>query len=219
LNIDCYTPKGTISKTKVKLDDNIFGVQPNDSLVHQIFVSQRANLRSGNAATKNRSMVVGSTRKIRRQKGLGLARKGSIKSPLQVGGGVTFGPSPRNFGKKIPKQMNRQAIKSMLSDKLLAKKLVILDFNGEYAKPSTKDFVTMLSKLNIDSSCLILTHGLNREFFLSSRNVPKVSVMSAERVSVYDLLQNEWVVLLKNSVDLLESRLNTNIIRRKEIQG
>jgi large subunit ribosomal protein L4 len=219
LNIDCYTPKGTVSKTKVKLDDSIFSIKPNDSLVHQVFVSQRANLRRGTASTKNRSMVVGSTRKIRKQKGLGLARKGSIKSPLQVGGGVTFGPSPRNFGKRIPKQMNRQAIKSMLSDKLLAKKLILLDFKGEYPKPSTKDFVAMLSKLKIDSSCLILTNELNREFFLSSRNVPKVSVMSAERVSVYDLLQNEWVVLLKNSVDLLETRLNSSITRRKEIQG
>ena len=118
-------------------DDGIFNFEANPSLVHQVFVSQRANLRSGTASTKNRSQIVGSTRKIRPQKGSGAARKGSIKSPIQVGGGITFGPSPRSFSKRIPRKMNRNAIKSMLSDKLSDKKLLILDSQGIYEEPST----------------------------------------------------------------------------------
>ena len=207
MNIAYYTEKGSLSKQKVKLDDGIFDFEANPSLVHQVFVSQRANLRSGTASTKNRSQIVGSTRKIRPQKGSGAARKGSIKSPIQVGGGITFGPSPRSFSKRIPRKMNRNAIKSMLSVKLSDKKLLILDSQGIYEEPSTKQLSEMLKKLKIASSCLILTKSQDRSFFLSARNIKNVSVMTFDKVNVLSLLNHDWVIVLKDAVESLETNL------------
>ena len=218
MNIVYYTEKGSLSKQKVKLDDGIFNFEANPSLVHQVFVSQRANLRSGTASTKNRSQIVGSTRKIRPQKGSGAARKGSIKSPIQVGGGITFGPSPRSFSKRIPRKMNRNAIKSMLSDKLSDKKLLILDSQGIYEEPSTKQLSEMLKKLKIDSSCLILTKSQDRSFFLSARNIKNVSVMTFDKVNVLSLLNHDWVIVLKDAVESLETNLKSDITRKKIIK-
>lgn len=218
MNIEYYTEKGSLAKQKVKLDDSIFAFETNSDLVHQVFVSQRANLRSGTASTKNRSQIVGSTRKIRRQKGLGMARKGSIKSPIQVGGGVTFGPSPRSFSKRIPRKMNRNAIKSMLSDKLSEKKLLVLDTKGSYDEPSTKRFSEMLKNLKVDSSCLILTKNQDRSFFLSARNITNVSMMTFDKVNVLSLLNNDWIILLKDAIESLEANLNSDITRKKTIK-
>ncbi|MFL2634437.1 MAG: 50S ribosomal protein L4 [Dehalococcoidia bacterium] len=218
MNIAYYTEKGSLSKQKVKLDDGIFDFEANPSLVHQVFVSQRANLRSGTASTKNRSQIVGSTRKIRPQKGSGAARKGSIKSPIQVGGGITFGPSPRSFSKRIPRKMNRNAIKSMLSDKLSDKKLLILDSQGIYEEPSTKQLSEMLKKLKIASSCLILTKSQDRSFFLSARNIKNVSVMTFDKVNVLSLLNHDWVIVLKDAVESLETNLKSDITRKKIIK-
>tara|TARA_Y100000817_G_scaffold283154_1_gene248895 strand:- start:6 stop:665 length:660 start_codon:yes stop_codon:yes gene_type:complete len=218
MNIAYYTEKGSLSKQKVKLDDGIFNFEANPSLVHQVFVSQRANLRSGTASTKNRSQIVGSTRKIRPQKGSGAARKGSIKSPIQVGGGITFGPSPRSFSKRIPRKMNRNAIKSMLSDKLSDKKLLILDSQGIYEEPSTKQLSEMLKKLKIASSCLILTKSQDRSFFLSARNIKNVSVMTFDKVNVLSLLNHDWVIVLKDAVESLETNLKSDITRKKIIK-
>ena len=218
MNIVYYTEKGSLSKQKVKLDDGIFDFEANPSLVHQVFVSQRANLRSGTASTKNRSQIVGSTRKIRPQKGSGAARKGSIKSPIQVGGGITFGPSPRSFSKRIPRKMNRNAIKSMLSDKLSDKKLLILDSQGIYEEPSTKQLSEMLKKLKIASSCLILTKSQDRSFFLSARNIKNVSVMTFDKVNVLSLLNHDWVIVLKDAVESLETNLKSDITRKKIIK-
>ena len=218
MNIAYYTEKGSLSKQKVKLDDGIFDFEANPSLVHQVFVSQRANLRSGTASTKNRSQIVGSTRKIRPQEGSGAARKGSIKSPIQVGGGITFGPSPRSFSKRIPRKMNRNAIKSMLSDKLSDKKLLILDSQGIYEEPSTKQLSEMLKKLKIASSCLILTKSQDRSFFLSARNIKNVSVMTFDKVNVLSLLNHDWVIVLKDAVESLETNLKSDITRKKIIK-
>ena len=218
MNIVYYTEKGSLSKQKVKLDDGIFDFEANPSLVHQVFVSQRANLRSGTASTKNRSQIVGSTRKIRPQKGSGAARKGSIKSPIQVGGGITFGPSPRSFSKRIPRKMNRNAIKSMLSDKLSDKKLLILDSQGIYEEPSTKQLSEMLKKLKIASPCLILTKSQDRSFFLSARNIKNVSVMTFDKVNVLSLLNHDWVIVLKDAVESLETNLKSDITRKKIIK-
>ena len=218
MNIAYYTEKGSLSKQKVKLDDGIFDFEANPSLVHQVFVSQRANLRSGTASTKNRSQIVGSTRKIRPQKGSGAARKGSIKSPIQVGGGITFGPSPRSFSKRIPRKMNRNAIKSMLSDKLSDKKLLILDSQGIYEEPSTKQLSELLKKLKIASPCLILTKSQDRSFFLSARNIKNVSVMTFDKVNVLSLLNHDWVIVLKDAVESLETNLKSDITRKKIIK-
>ena len=218
MNIAYYTEKGSLSKEKVRLDDGIFDFEANPSLVHQVFVSQRANLRSGTASTKNRSQIVGSTRKIRPQKGTGAARKGSIKSPIQVGGGITFGPSPRSFSKRIPRKMNRNAIKSMLSDKLSDKKLLILDSQGIYEEPSTKQLSEMLKKLKIDSSCLILTKSQDRSYFLSARNIKNDSVMTIDKVNVLSLLNHNWVIVLKDAIESLETNLKSDITRKKIIK-
>ena len=218
MNIAYYTEKGSLSKQKVKLDDGIYDFEANPALVHQVFVSQRANLRSGTASTKNRSQIVGSTRKIRPQKGTGAARKGSIKSPIQVGGGITFGPSPRSFSKRIPRKMNRNAIKSMLSDKLSDKKLLILDSQGIYEEPSTKQLSEMLKKLKIASSCLILTKSQDRSFFLSARNIKNVSVMTFDKVNVLSLLNHNWVIVLKDAIESLETNLKSDITRKKIIK-
>ena len=144
--------------------------------------------------------------------------EGSIKSPIQVGGGITFGPSPRSFSKRIPRKMNRNAIKSMLSDKLSDKKLLILDSQGIYEEPSTKQLSEMLKKLKIASSCLILTKSQDRSFFLSARNIKNVSVMTFDKVNVLSLLNHDWVIVLKDAVESLETNLKSDITRKKIIK-
>ena len=155
----------------IDVDDAVFAIEPNEAVVHQTLLAQLAARRAGTASTKTRSEVRGSTRKIRRQKGLGMARMGSNRSPLRRGGGVVFGPSPRSYAQRLPKRMRRLAIRSVLASRAQEERLHVVSDLG-FDQPSTKAVISLLSNLNVERSTLIVTGAADRAAYLSARNVP-----------------------------------------------
>jgi len=188
----------------IEVDDAVFGIEPNDAVVHQTLLAQLAARRAGSASTKSRGEVRGSTRKIRRQKGLGAARQGSIRSPLHRGGGVVFGPKPRDYTQKLPKQMRRLAIRSVLAARARDARLSVVSDLG-LTNPSTKAIVSLLKALEIEKSALIVTGATDRAAFVSGRNVPGVDVLPADTINVADLLAHQTLVLTVDAVRRIEA--------------
>jgi len=188
----------------IEVDDAVFGIEPNDAVVHQTLLAQLAARRAGTASTKTRGEVRGSTRKIRRQKGLGAARQGAIRSPLQRGGGVVFGPSPRDYTQKLPKRMRRLAIRSVLAARARDNRLRVVSDLG-LSNPSTKAIVALLKALEIEKSALIVTANADRAAFVSGRNVPGVDVLPADTLNVADLLAHQQLVLTVDAVRRIEA--------------
>jgi large subunit ribosomal protein L4 len=188
----------------IDVDDAVFGIEPNNAVVHQTLLAQLAARRAGSASTKSRGEVRGSTRKIRRQKGLGAARQGSIRSPLQRGGGVVFGPKPRDYTQKLPKQMRRLAIRSVLAARARDQRLSVVSDLG-LANPSTKGVVALLKALDIEKSALIVTGAMDRAAFVSGRNVPGVDVLPADTINVADMLAHQTLVLTVDAVRRIEA--------------
>ncbi|MEE8337325.1 MAG: 50S ribosomal protein L4 [Dehalococcoidia bacterium] len=188
----------------IEVDDAVFGIEPNEAVVHQTLVAQLAARRSGSANTKSRGEVRGSTRKIRRQKGLGMARMGSNRSPIRRGGGVAFGPSQRSYVKKLPKRMRRLAIRSVLASRVAEERLTVVDSLG-MEQPSTKAAKALLGALEIERSALIVTGGADRMAMLSVRNVPGVSVTPADTLSVAEMLGHQRLVLTVDAVRRIEA--------------
>ena len=188
---------------EVELNDAIFGIEPNESVVFDAIMMQRASLRQGTHAVKNRSAVRGGGRKPWRQKGTGRARQGSIRSPQWRGGGVVFGPTPRSYSYKLPKKVRRLAIKSVLSEKVAENNLVVVDalsFNA----PKTKDFKEVLSKLDVSTKVLVVLENGNDFAALSARNLPNVSVISADNVSVLDVVNNTKMLITQAALTQVE---------------
>lgn len=188
----------------IDVDDAVFGIEPNEAVVHQTLVAQLAARRSGSANTKTRSQVRGSTRKIRRQKGLGMARMGTNRSPIRRGGGVAFGPSQRSYVKKLPKRMRRLAIRSVLASRVAEERLTVVDSLG-MDEPSTKAAKALLGALEIERSALIVTGAADRMAMLSVRNVPGVSVTPADILSVAEMLGHQQLVLTVDAVRRIEA--------------
>ncbi|MDP6607183.1 MAG: 50S ribosomal protein L4 [Dehalococcoidia bacterium] len=189
--------------TAIDVDDAVFGIEPNEAVVHQTLVAQLAARRSGSANTKSRGQVRGSTRKIRRQKGLGMARMGSNRSPLRRGGGVAFGPSQRSYAKKLPKRMRRLAIRSVLASRVAEERLAVVD-ELAIAEPSTKAIVSLLESIEIGRSALIVTAESDRAALLSARNVSGVGVTPADTLNVADMLAHRTLVLTTAAVRRIE---------------
>jgi large subunit ribosomal protein L4 len=189
----------------IDLRDDVFGVDVNVPLVHQVLKAQLAGRRQGTAKTKTKSEVRGGGRKPFRQKGTGNARQGSTRSPLQPGGGQNFGPQPRSYEQATPKEMVRGALRSVLSDRVKAKRLLVVDeFKLEAVK--TKILDTLLKeKLQLDQ--VLIVDDANRNLELSGRNIPKIKVLRTEGLNVYDVVRNEWVVITKRAVQAIETRL------------
>lgn len=189
---------------KVELNDNIFGVDPSEHAIYLEVKQYLANQRQGTSKTKERAEIAGSTRKIKRQKGTGTARAGSIKSPIFRGGGTIFGPRPRNYGFKLNKKVRHLARKSALSVKAKENSIVILeDFNLE--APKTKEMVAIKGNLKIaDKKSLFVLPTENNNIYLSSRNLKDVSVVTASELSTYQILNANTVVLLEGSVKKIE---------------
>ena len=202
--VDVVTIKGE-KVSQIELSDEIFKVDIKSCVLHEAVVSQLAAKRAGNASVKRRSDIVGSNRKLYRQKGTGRARKGNIKSPILRGGGVVFGPSPRSFAVKVNKKVKRLALKMALSSKLKQEELTIID-RFELERIKTKDFVDILNELNI-KSVLIVTDTKNENLEKSSRNVPGTKVLRAEGLNVYDVLKYNQLLLLEPSIKGIEGRL------------
>ena len=196
--------EGKESGRKVTLNDQIFGIEPSDHAIYLDVKQYMANQRQGTHKSKERGDVSGSTRKIKRQKGTGTARAGSIKSPVFRGGGTIFGPRPRNYGFKLNKKVKLLARKSALSYKASENGILVLeDFNLE--APKTKEMVTIMSNLQIaDKKSLFVLPVENNNIYLSSRNLQDISVVTASELNTYQILNAKTIVLLESSVNKIE---------------
>ncbi len=202
--VDVINQKGK-KVSQAELADGCFNVEVKSSVLHEVVTMQLAKRRAGAAAVKNRSDVRGSTRKLFRQKGTGRARRGNIKSPLLRGGGVAFGPQPKDWGYKVPKKVRRLALKMALSSKFQDEALTVVDqISLEAIK--TKDFAAILADLEIDNA-LIVTTAKDERLELSSRNLPDVKILRTEGLNVYDILRYNHLVLLEPSIKQIEGRL------------
>jgi len=197
--------EGKDTGRKVKLNDSIFGIEPND---HAIYLDTRhymANQHQGTHKAKHRGEVSGSTRKIKRQKGTGTARAGSIKNPLFRGGGRIFGPEPRYYGFDLNKKIKQLARKSALSYKASSNNIIVLeDFSFE--APKTKEMIKMGSSLNIvNKKSLIVLSEQNKNIYLSSRNVQGVEVVTASELNTYKIMRASTLVLVESAIDVLQA--------------
>ena len=191
---------------EIELNDAIFGIEPNEAVLFDAVIAQRASLRQGNHKVKNRSEVAGGGRKPWRQKGTGRARQGSIRSPQWRGGGIVFGPTPRSYSYKLPKKVRRLALKSALSAKVLEQKVVVLDALT-FEAPKTKAFVEVLKALSIESKALFVTAELEENVVKSASNIQGVTVVSATGINVLDLVGHDTVVFTKAAVEKVEEVL------------
>lgn len=182
----------------LKVDESALGGDVNFSLLKQAIVMYHANDRVGTAATKGRSMVAGSTRKLFRQKGTGNARIGNIRTGKRVGGGVTFAKLPRDFGKRMPKKQRRMAAKSAVLEKLLSNNVIVVDeLNME--KPRTKEFTLILGNLKINRSCLVMISDADENVYKSARNIPEVSVMPVSQLNAGDVCNHNKLLFTKQA--------------------
>jgi large subunit ribosomal protein L4 len=190
---------------KVNLYDSIFGIEPNDHAIYLDTKQYMANQRQGTHKSKQRSEVSGSTRKIKRQKGTGTARAGSIKNPLFRGGGRTFGPMPRYYGFRLNKKVKQLARKSALSYKASSNNIIVLeDFSFE--APKTKEILKMSNNLNIaDKKSLIVLPEQNKNIYLSARNIQGVEVVTANELSTYEIMKASTLVFVESAVDVLQA--------------
>jgi large subunit ribosomal protein L4 len=179
---------------QIEINDSVFGVPFNEAAVHQVMVGMQANLRQGTADSKSRGDIVGSTKKLYRQKGTGYARAGSKKSPTRRGGGSAFGPKPRDYRQDIPKKLRRLAIRCVLSSKAGEGDLKILDsFN--FDEPKTRKMVEVLDALKIDSSALIITENAETNVIKSARNIPQVITSPARTINILDILSHKTLLM------------------------
>lgn len=191
---------------EIELNDAVFGIEPNNHVMFEAVVMQRASLRQGTHKTKIRSEVAGGGRKPWKQKGTGRARQGSIRSPQWRGGGTVFGPVPRSYSYKLPKKVRRLAIKSALSSKVQAENILVLE-SLVFDAPKTKDFTNVLKGLSVNSKALIVTAGLEENVALSARNIPGVTVVAADGINVLDVLNHDKLIMTKAAVEKVEEVL------------
>ncbi|WP_277583935.1 50S ribosomal protein L4 [Psychrobacillus antarcticus] len=191
---------------EIELNDKVFGIEPNESVLFEAIISQRASLRQGNHKVKNRSEVAGGGRKPWKQKGTGRARQGSIRSPQWRGGGVVFGPTPRSYSFKLPRKVRRLALLSALSTKAREESIVVLE-GLAFDAPKTKDFLKVLSNLSIDKKALFVTADLDETVALAARNIPGITVVSATGINVLDLIGHNKLVMTKAAVEKVEEVL------------
>ena len=199
---------GKKTSKKIKLDISVFGVEPNNHAIYLDIKSYLANKRQGTHKTKQRADIKGSTRKIKKQKGTGTARAGSIKNPLFRGGGRIFGPTPRDYSQKVNKKVKRLARKSALSIKAKEKSIFIVeDFQME--KPSTKEFIKMLSALGLaGKKNLLVLEELNKNVYLSSRNLKNSNVVINSELNTYGISNANNLIISEGAVPKIESLLN-----------
>lgn len=206
-------PKVTLYNTagaaagEIELDDSVFGVEYNEAVIHQAVVRQMANERLGTHATKTRGLVRGGGRKPWKQKGTGRARVGSIRSPLWVGGGTVFGPTPRSHAKDMTRKARQLAVKSALSEKLRANELIVVDAIN-FDAPKTKEVVKFLAAFNVDGKALIVDGGTaSGNTVLSARNIPGVKAYAPSGLNIYDIVHYTKLFLTQDAVKKIEEVL------------
>lgn len=197
--------EGKETGRKVNLNDSVFGIEPNDHAIYLDAKQYMANQRQGTHKSKERGEVSGSTRKLKRQKGTGTARAGSIKNPLFRGGGRVFGPKPRNYGFKLNKKMKQLARKSALSYKASNNKIIVLeDFSLEV--PKTKEMIRISNNLvNENKNLLFVLAERNKNVYLSSRNIQGVEVINATELTTYDIMKASTLIFMESAIDVLQA--------------
>ena len=205
MQISVYNNAG-LEIDKIELDEAVFGLQPNEAVVHQALVRQLANSRQGTADTKTRREVSGSSRKLYKQKHTGMARAGNKRSPLRRGGGVIFGPHPRSYRQAMPKKMRRLAIRSILSAKVADEELKVIDTFG-LEEPKTKQMAQVLQALGIESSALLVTADLDTTVFKSARNIAMVKTLPASMLNVVDIISHNTLLMTVDAVRRVEAML------------
>ena len=208
MKLDVYKIDGSKSGDSVELSEEIFGIEPNDHVIYLAVKAYLANQRQGTHKSKERNEVRGGGRKPWRQKGRGVARAGTTRSPLWVGGGRIFGPKPRNYREKLNKKVKDLARKSALTYKAKSEQiLVVEDFNFEL--PKSKELYSILNALNVvGKKTLILTSGADDNVYKSGRNIEKINVLEANKASTYEILNSQVLLLQKSAVEKLVSTLN-----------
>ena len=200
--VDVYDLKGK-KVSDVELAENVFGIEPNEAIVHSVLVNYLANQRQGTQSTKTRAEVRGGGRKPWRQKGTGRARQGSIRAPQWIKGGIALGPKPRSYKYTVNKKERRLAIKSLLSSKVLEKELTVVD-KLELAEIKTKTMVKALADLKVEGKTLIVLPENNENVFMSARNIEGVKTIVLNNINVFDLLKYNNLILPLETVKKIE---------------
>ena len=208
MEVSVYNIKGEDTGKKVELNDAIFGIEPNDHVIYLAVKQYLADQRQGTHKSKERSEIAGSTRKLIRQKGSGGARRGDIKSPVLRGGGRVFGPRPRNYSFKLNKKVKDLARKSALSYKAQQDAIIVVE-DFEFEAPKTKEFKKMQKNLKIDGKkLLLLLPEVNKNVYLSARNIQRVEVMTASALNTYKVMNANVVVVTENALKLVDETFN-----------
>ncbi len=200
--VDVYDIKGK-KVSDIELAENVFGIEPNENIVHSVLVNYLANQRQGTQSTKTRAEVRGGGRKPWRQKGTGRARQGSIRAPQWIKGGIALGPKPRSYKYTVNKKERRLAIKSVLSSKVLEKQLTVVD-KLELKEIKTKSMVNALAALKVEGKTLIVVPEVNKNVLMSARNIEGVKTITANNINVFDLLKYNNLILSVDTVKKLE---------------
>jgi large subunit ribosomal protein L4 len=198
VEVPVYSLTGEVAK-HIEISDSVFAVPFNEAVVHQALVRQQANARQGTASTKTRGEVSGSTRKLYRQKHTGMARAGSIKSPLRRGGGIIFGPKPRSYRQAMPKKMRRLALRCVLSAKARDGELKVVE-QLKLDQPATKEMAGILAALGVDSSALIITSEPEENVVKSARNLAGIKTLPANILNVVDILSYKMLLMTEAAV-------------------
>lgn len=204
LTADLYTADGT-PRGEVELNESIFGIEPNTDVMHQVVTAQLAAKRSGTHSTKTRAEVRGGGRKPWRQKGLGRARHGSIRSPQWVGGGVAHGPKPRDYSQRTPKKMRRLALRSALSARAAEGQIRVVESFDEWDAPKTKNATALLEAMGVTGKVLLLAEDHERTAIKSFRNLDHVIASNLGQANTYDVLWAETIIMSKGTLDLGQS--------------
>jgi len=208
MEVKVFDTKGKATSKTVSLSDAIFGIEPNDHAIYLDVKQHLANRRQGTHKSKERAEISGSTRKIKKQKGTGGARAGSIKSGTRVGGGRIFGPRPRNYHFKLNVKLKRLARKSAFAYKVQNDSLLVLE-DPKFEGAKTKDFIALIAALKLENEkVLMIVNDDNDNVYLSSRNLGKVKVVTANSVNTFDVLNAKKVVLATSSIEVIEKILN-----------
>jgi large subunit ribosomal protein L4 len=191
------------SAGEITLNDEVFGIEPNEYAVYEAVKNYLANKRQGTQSAKTRAEVRGGGRKPFRQKGTGRARQGSRVAPNHVGGGIVFAPKPRDYGYKIPKKVKRLAMKSVLSAKVKDGEIIVVD-GLSFGEPKTKDMIAFLTGVNAEKKALIVTAGKDENVVLSASNIPGVETSHTGSLNVYDILNHISFIVTKDAVKKIE---------------
>ena len=208
MELAVYSTKGSKTQRKAKLADSIYGIEPNDHAIYLDVKQIRANARQGTHKSKERAEITGSTRKIKKQKGTGTARAGSIKSPLFKGGGTVFGPRPRNYSFKLNKKLKQLARKSALSYKAKDSAILVLE-NLNFEAPKTKEYASILGGLKVNTEKTLIVVSENKpNVYLSSRNLQNSKVIEAKNINTYDVLNAKKIIIEEGAVEVIEKLFN-----------